>query len=73
MPYHARFPGGAFSWRAAPRRPGLKVIYMSGSTGEAIVHHGVLKPGISFLNKPFTSETLGRKIREVLDQPVSSR
>ena len=50
------------------RRPGLKVIYMSGYTEEAIVHHGVLKPGIAFLHKPFTSETLGRKIREVLDR-----
>ena len=50
------------------RRPALKVIYMSGYTEEAIVQHGVLKPGIAFLHKPFTSETLGRKIREVLDR-----
>jgi hypothetical protein len=41
---------------------------MSGYTEEAIVDHGVLKPGIAFINKPFTSETLGQKIREVLDQ-----
>jgi FixJ family two-component response regulator len=47
---------------------GLKVIYMSGYTDEAIVQHGVLKPGIAFLHKPFTSEALGRKIREVLDR-----
>jgi two-component system cell cycle sensor histidine kinase/response regulator CckA len=47
-------------------RPGLKVIYMSGYTDDAIVHHGVLNPGIAFLHKPFTSETLGRKIREAL-------
>ena len=50
------------------RRPALKVIYMSGYTEDAIVHHGVLDPGVAFLNKPFTSETLGAKIREVLDQ-----
>lgn len=49
------------------RRPGLKVIYMSGYTEEGIVHHGVLRPGIAFLHKPFTSETLGQKIRGVLD------
>ena len=50
------------------RRPALKVIYMSGYTEDAIVQHGVLKPGIAFLHKPFTSETLGPKIREVLDR-----
>jgi two-component system cell cycle sensor histidine kinase/response regulator CckA len=49
------------------RRPALKVIYMSGYTDEAIVHHGVLEPGIIFLHKPFTAEALGGKIREALD------
>jgi two-component system cell cycle sensor histidine kinase/response regulator CckA len=50
------------------RRPALRVIHMSGYTDEAIVHHGVLDPGIAFLPKPFSSESLGRKIREVLDR-----
>ncbi len=50
------------------QQPALRVIYMSGYTEDAIVQHGVLKPGIAFLHKPFTSETLGRKIREVLDR-----
>ncbi len=50
------------------RRPGLKVVYMSGYTQDAIVQRGVLKPGIAFLHKPFTAETLGRKLREVLDR-----
>ena len=48
------------------RRPALKVVYMSGYTEEAIVQHGVLKPGLAFLRKPFTSDTLERKISEVL-------
>jgi len=48
------------------RRPALKVIYMSGYTEEAIVHHGVLNPGIAFLHKPFSSDALGQKLREVL-------
>jgi DNA-binding NtrC family response regulator len=58
--------GPELSRQLITQRPALKVIYMSGYTEEAIVHHGVLKPGIAFLNKPFTSETLGAKLREVL-------
>jgi two-component system cell cycle sensor histidine kinase/response regulator CckA len=50
------------------QRPALRVIYMSGYTEDAIVQHGILKPGIAFLNKPFNSEALGAKIREVLDR-----
>jgi signal transduction histidine kinase/CheY-like chemotaxis protein len=63
--------GPALTRRLVEQRPALKVIYMSGYTEEAIVQHGVLKPGIAFLHKPFTSETLGRKIRDVLDRSVS--
>ena len=48
------------------QRPDLKVIYMSGYTEDAIVHHGVLKPGIAFLHKPFTAHALAQKIAEVL-------
>jgi signal transduction histidine kinase len=59
--------GPELTRRLVERRPSLKVIYMSGYTEEAIVQHGVLQPGIAFLHKPFTSDTLGRKIREVLD------
>jgi two-component system cell cycle sensor histidine kinase/response regulator CckA len=64
-------PGGSgpdLASKLVERRPGLKVIYMSGYTDEAIVQHGVLKPGIAFLHKPFTSEAVGRKIRDVLDR-----
>jgi len=51
-----------------PLRPDMKVIYMSGYTDNAILHHGVLSPGIEFLEKPFTPAGLRKKVREVLDQ-----
>jgi PAS domain S-box-containing protein len=53
--------------RLAARRPGLKVVYMSGYTDERLAHHGVLEPGTVFLRKPLTPDTLARKVREILD------
>jgi len=53
--------------RLRARRPDVKALYLSGYTDEAIVHHGIIESGIPFLQKPFTLEALGRKVREVLD------
>jgi CheY-like chemotaxis protein len=50
-------------------RPDVKVLFMSGYTDDAIVHHGVLDPGIALLQKPFSPAALARKVREVLDRP----
>ena len=47
-------------------RGGIKVLHASGYPDDAIAHHGVLKPGIALLEKPFTPETLGCKVRQVL-------
>ena len=49
------------------QRPGLRILYMSGYTDDAILRHGVLENGIPFLQKPFTPEGLARMVREVLD------
>ena len=48
-------------------RPNVKVLYTSGYSDDAIVHHGVLDPGTHFLQKPFSLKTLSQKVREVLD------
>ena len=52
--------------RLVPARPGMKVLYMSGYTDDAIVHHGVLDPGTVLLQKPFTPDGLTRMVGDVL-------
>jgi len=54
--------------RLAVNRPDMRVLYMSGYTNDVIGHHGVLEPGLSFLQKPFSQEALTHKLREVLDR-----
>ena len=48
--------------------PDTKVLFTSGYTEDALGHHGVLRPGILFLPKPYLTATLARKVREVLDE-----
>lgn len=54
-----------------PLRREMKVLYMSGYTDDAIVHHGVLDEGTAFIEKPFTPNALSQKIREVLDASIA--
>ena len=51
----------------AVKRPGIKVLFTSGYTDDAIVCQGVLEPGIAFIQKPYRPKALARKVRETLD------
>jgi signal transduction histidine kinase/CheY-like chemotaxis protein len=64
-----RMSGRQIAERLSLLRKDMKVLYMSGYTDDAIVIHGVLESSMAFIQKPVTSETLLRKVREVLDAP----
>lgn len=53
---------------ALRRRPGLKVLFTTGYTPNAVVHAGVLDQGVHFIGKPFTLDQLAAKVRAVLDE-----
>jgi len=55
------------------KRPDMKVMYMSGYTPNAIVHDGILEPGIPYMQKPFRPKTLAQRVREVLDEKSSGK
>jgi DNA-binding NtrC family response regulator len=52
---------------ALERRPAIKVLYTTGFTRNAVVHNGILDPGVNFIAKPFTLEQLAQKVREAID------
>jgi PAS domain S-box-containing protein len=52
--------------------PSLKVLYMTGYTRNAVVHNGMLDPGTNFIQKPFTIDQLGAKVRTVIDKDDSA-
>jgi len=60
--------GRALALRLAGLRPQMRTIYMSGYTDDAITRHGVLEPGVAYVQKPFSPDALARKVREKLDE-----
>ncbi|HEV7255871.1 MAG TPA: ATP-binding protein [Mesorhizobium sp.] len=64
--------GAKLAEEARRRRPGLKILFTTGYTRNAVVHNGVLDPGVQMIGKPFTIEELAAKVREVLDTPARS-
>jgi two-component system, cell cycle sensor histidine kinase and response regulator CckA len=65
--------GREFADKAIHKYKDIKVLFMSGYTDEAILPHGVLDPGVAFIQKPFTTATLAVKVRDLLDDPSTKR
>ena len=62
--------GRELAERVGQIRPGIKILYMSGYTDQAVVHHGILENDAVLLQKPFTLTTLAAKLREILAVPA---
>jgi len=60
--------GAKLAEEAHKLRPELKILFTTGYTRNAVVHNGVLDPGVELIGKPFTIDQLSRKVREVLDK-----
>jgi PAS domain S-box-containing protein len=63
-----RMNGRELARQVKGSRPGVRILFMSGYTGEVVSHDGRLSPGIAFLPKPFSMDSLVAKVRDVLDQ-----
>ena len=63
-----RVSGPELALRLTTARPGLRVLYVTGYSDDAVAHHGVLEPGVTLLQKPLTPDVLARTIREILDR-----
>jgi DNA-binding NtrC family response regulator len=65
-----RLGGPALVERLLRERPGLRVLFMSGYTDDAMVRHGLLADRVAFIQKPFTPSQLAQRVRAVLDAPA---
>jgi signal transduction histidine kinase/DNA-binding response OmpR family regulator len=63
--------GRALADAAVQLRPGLKVLFTTGYSRNAIVHHGRLDAGVQLITKPFTFDQLATRVRDLLDHPKS--
>jgi DNA-binding response OmpR family regulator len=62
--------GADLAGRIRAQQPDLRVLFMSGYTDEVISRHGVLDPGVDFIQKPFSPRALVSRVREVVDGSV---
>ena len=67
-----RVGGRELAEQLARLRPDVKVLYASGYTDDSVVRHGILESGTAYLQKPFSPESLARKVRDVLDAPPAA-
>ena len=65
--------GRDVSLRITQAHPEAKVLFVSGYTDDSIVRDGAIEPGVAFLAKPYTAESLARKVRGVLDGDAAAQ
>ena len=64
--------GSKLAQHLRARWPGLRILFASGYSEDVIAHHGVLDPGVDFLQKPYSIEALARSVRAVLDRSTAT-
>jgi DNA-binding NtrC family response regulator len=62
--------GSAVATHMAGSRPGIRILYMSGFTEDAVVRNGILNDSVAFIQKPFSPSQLLSLVRKLLDAPA---